>query len=39
VFYQGYGDGEMNLIALASHRYERVIEDLVVISEQLSIDR
>ena len=35
VFYQGYGEGEMNLTALASHRYERVIEALVVISEQL----
>jgi spectinomycin phosphotransferase len=35
VFYQGYRDGQMNLTALAYHRYERVLEDLVVISEQL----
>jgi spectinomycin phosphotransferase len=35
VFYEGYGKTEVNLSALAYYRYERVIEDLVVICEQL----
>lgn len=35
VFYKGYGKTEVNLSALAYYRYERVIEDLVVICEQL----
>lgn len=35
VFYKGYGKTEINLSALAYHRYERVIEDLVIIGEQL----
>jgi spectinomycin phosphotransferase len=35
VFYEGYGKTEVNLPALAYYRYERVIEDLVVICEQL----
>jgi len=35
IFYEGYGKTEVNLSALAYYRYERVIEDLVVICEQL----
>ncbi len=35
VFYEGYGKADINLSALAYYRYERVIEDLVVICEQL----
>jgi spectinomycin phosphotransferase len=35
VFYEGYGKTEINLAALAYYRYERVIEDLAVIGEQL----
>jgi spectinomycin phosphotransferase len=35
VFYEGYGKTQINLAALAYYRYERVIEDLAVIGEQL----
>jgi spectinomycin phosphotransferase len=35
VFYEGYGKTEINMAALAYYRYERVIEDLAVICEQL----
>jgi spectinomycin phosphotransferase len=35
VFYESYGKTEVNLSALAYYRYERVIEDLAVIGEQL----
>ena len=34
-FYEGYGKTDINLTALAYYRYERVIEDLVVICDQL----
>lgn len=34
-FYDGYGKTEINLSALAYYRYERIIEDLAVIGEQL----
>jgi spectinomycin phosphotransferase len=35
IFYEGYGKTGINFVALAYYRYERVIEDLVVICEQL----
>ena len=35
VFYEGYGKTEINLSVLAYYRYERVIQDLAVIGEQL----
>jgi len=35
VFYEGYGKVDVNIAALAYYRYERVIEDLAVICEQL----
>ena len=35
VFYDGYGETQINLSALAYYRYERIIEDLAVIAEQL----
>ena len=35
VFYEGYGKTEINLAVLTYYRYERIIEDLAVIGEQL----
>jgi len=35
VFYEGYGKTDINLSVLAYYRYERIIEDLAVICEQL----
>ena len=35
VFYEGYGKTDINIAALTYYRYERVIEDLVVICDQL----
>jgi spectinomycin phosphotransferase len=35
VFYEGYGNAAINIPALTYYRYERVIEDLVVICDQI----
>jgi len=35
LFYQGYGATEINPAALAYYRYERIVEDLAIYSEQL----
>jgi spectinomycin phosphotransferase len=35
LFYEGYGKTELDLSAQAYYRYERIIEDLAVIGEQL----
>lgn len=35
LFYEGYGETEVNIAALAYYRYERIIEDLVAFCEQL----
>ena len=35
LFYQGYGQVQMNQIALAYYRYERIIEDIAVLCEQI----
>jgi spectinomycin phosphotransferase len=35
LFYQGYGRTQVNPIAMAYYRYERVIEDIAVFCEQI----
>lgn len=35
LFYQGYGETRVDPIALAFYRYERIIEDLAIFSEQI----
>lgn len=35
VFFEGYGKTDLNIKALAYYRYERIVEDLAVIAEQL----
>lgn len=35
IFYQGYGEADINFTVMAYYRYERVIEDLVAFGEQL----
>lgn len=35
MFYQGYGPTDINQIAIAYYRYERIIEDIAVYCEQL----
>ena len=40
MFYQGYGHTEINNIAITYYRYERIIEDLAILSKQIfSLDR
>lgn len=34
-FYQGYGQTEINLVALAYYRYERIVQDFAAYGEQL----
>lgn len=35
LFYQGYGQTHVNPIAMAYYRYERIVEDIAVICEQI----
>jgi spectinomycin phosphotransferase len=35
LFYQGYGQTQLDLIALAYYRYERIVQDIAVYCEQL----
>jgi spectinomycin phosphotransferase len=35
LFYQGYGQTQINPIALAYYRYERIVEDIAVFCEQI----
>ena len=35
MFYQGYGQTNINQIAIAYYRYERIIEDIAVYCEQI----
>jgi spectinomycin phosphotransferase len=35
VFYEGYGKADINLLALAYYRYERIIQDLAAYCEEL----
>lgn len=35
LFYQGYGEAQVNQVALAYYRYERIIEDVGLFCEQL----
>jgi len=35
LFYQGYGQTQINQIAMAYYRYERIIEDIAVYCEQI----
>jgi spectinomycin phosphotransferase len=35
LFYQGYGPSEIDPVALAYYRYERIIQDLAIYSEEL----
>jgi spectinomycin phosphotransferase len=38
VFYEGYGETKISLAALGYYRYERIIQDLAVIGEQLLLN-
>jgi spectinomycin phosphotransferase len=35
LFYQGYGHTQIDFVALAYYRYERIVQDIVAYSEQL----
>ena len=35
IFYEGYGQTEVNAVALAYYRYERIVEDIATYSEEI----
>ena len=37
LFYDGYGKAKVNIVPFAYSRYERVVEDLVAICEQILV--
>ncbi|WP_210398651.1 hypothetical protein, partial [Neisseria sp. HMSC066B07] len=35
LFYEGYGPGDLDLVALAYYRYERIVKDLLEYCDQM----